>query len=452
MTACTISGEQPVKAQAAALCGVLSVPEDRSRSGGRQVGLRVAVVPAVAPHPGPDPVFVLAGGPGDAATQFFAWLPSVFKDLHAMRDIVLVDQRGTGGSHPLTLPQPPDTTGLTPARADQRLAAWSRAVLASLDADPRLYTTSVAADDLDAVRAALGYARVDLYGTSYGGTVAQYYLRQHGDRVRVAVLDGSTPVDVPVLERIGRNSQAALDLLFRRCAADPACHHAFPRLAAEWNGLVKRFGHPVTVVDPASGATETVDKVMLATAVHAALLTESGAAQLPLALHLAYRGRLVEAARLIGTSDAGGPRLLMADIITCSESWARYDPAEVARQDARTFALARELALARQRAALCAHLPKGVVPADDAAAVRTDTPVLWVTGDGDPQDPPANLSAVPTQETHSRVVVVPAQQHVVGHLGCLPSVVAAFVDAGSADGLDVSCVARATPAPAFKLR
>jgi hypothetical protein len=142
----------------------------------------------------------------------------------------------------------------------------------------------------------------------------------------------------------------------------------------------------------------------------------------------------------------------MADEVTCSESWARYSPEEVARQAEHSYALARELALARQRALLCAHLPKGVVRADDAAPVRTDTPVLWVVGDGDPQDPPANLRAVPDQQPHSRIVVVPAQQHVVGHLGCLPSVIAAFMAAGNADGLDVSCVARTVPAPSFRLR
>ncbi|WP_345502440.1 alpha/beta fold hydrolase [Pedococcus ginsenosidimutans] len=451
MVACTISGEQPVKAQAAALCGVLPVPEDRSRSDGRRVGLRVAVVPAVR-APSADPVFVLAGGPGDAATQFFAWLPSVFKDLHAARDIVLVDQRGTGSSNRLTLPQLPTLTGLSARAANARLATWSSAALASVDADPRFYTTTVAADDLDAVRAALGYTKIDLYGTSYGGTVAQYYLRQHGDRVRAAVLDGTTPVDVPVLERIGRSSQAALDLLFRRCAADTTCHRAFPRLATEWAALLQRFAHPVTVVDPASGASQVVDKVMLAAAVHSALLTEQGAAQLPLALHLAFRGRLLEAGRLIGTSDNPGPTLLMADEVTCSESWARYDPAEVARQGEHSYALARELALARQRQMLCAHLPEGVVRPDDGAAVRTATPVLWVVGDGDPQDPPANLGAVPAQQPHSRIVVVQAQQHVVGHLGCVPAVIAAFLHAGSADGLDVSCIARTAPAPAFRTR
>jgi pimeloyl-ACP methyl ester carboxylesterase len=244
------------------LCGTLRVPEDRSKPDGRQVALRIAVVPAVSAA-APDPLFVLAGGPGAPSTQFFAWMPAVFTQVHAARDIVLIDQRGTGGSNTLTYPALPDTTGLSPAAAAARLSAWGTRALASVDGDPRFYTSTVAADDLDDVRAALGYERINLYGTSYGGTLAQYYLRQHEDRVRVAVLDGSTPIDVPVLERMASSSQAALDLLLRRCAADRACNRAFPRLADEWAALLDTLTKPLTIVDPASGQTAVIDRTLL---------------------------------------------------------------------------------------------------------------------------------------------------------------------------------------------
>lgn len=440
MVDCTISGERPVKAQAPALCGSLTVPEDRSKPHGRQVRLRVAVVPAVSAAPEPDPLFVLAGGPGDAATRFFSWLPAVFRDVHATRDIVMVDQRGTGGSNPLELPEMPDTAGLSGAQAEALRSAWAKGALASIDADPRFYTSTVAAEDLDAVRAALGYETINVYGTSYGGTLAQYYLRQHSQRVRVAVLDGSTPVDVPVLERLAASSQAALDLLIDRCAQNAACHAAFPRLAAEWAALMDRLATPVTIVDPASGAEAVIDQRLLADAIHPALLTESTAAQVPLVVHLAYEGRWIEAAKIISAPTSSGPTQLMADEIFCSETWARYDPAEVARHGAGSYALARELGRAEERAARCRHLPQGVVPANDATPVATDTPVLWLVADGDPQDPPANLAAVPSQQPNSRIVVMPAQQHVVGHLGCTPSLVATFLKARRADGLDVTCV------------
>ena len=125
LTVCTIKGDHPVQAQAAALCGTLQVPEDRSHPGGRQIGLRVAVVPAVATEHEPDPLFVVAGGPGEAATQFFAWLPAVFGDVHARRDIVLIDQRGTGASNAVRLPEMPTTAGLPKTKADALLSAWA---------------------------------------------------------------------------------------------------------------------------------------------------------------------------------------------------------------------------------------------------------------------------------------------------------------------------------------
>lgn len=112
---------------------------------------------------------------------------------------------------------------------------------------------------------------------------------------------------------------------------------------------------------------------------------------------------------------------MMADEIFCSEAWARFDPGEVARAGAGSYALPFELARAQAQATLCRYLPKGLVPADDASPVRTAIPVLWLTADGDPQDPPANLTAVPSQEPNSRIVVVPAQEHVVGHRGSKPT-------------------------------
>ena len=204
MIDCTIQSEAPVTATAPAVCGTLEVPEDRSNPSGRMIGLRVAVIPAEADTPEPDAFFALAGGPGRAGTAFFGWLPGLFADVHASRDIVLVDQRGTGGSNALVLPPMPDTTGLSQAEVDAHLQTWSDDWQASIEADPRQYTSSVAADDLDAVREALGYDLIDLYGPSYGATLAQYYIRQHPDHVRVAIMDGGTPLDVHGTRAHGR--------------------------------------------------------------------------------------------------------------------------------------------------------------------------------------------------------------------------------------------------------
>jgi pimeloyl-ACP methyl ester carboxylesterase len=440
MASCTAGGSR------SAWCGTLRVPEDRSDPSGRIIGLRVVVVPALAPIAQADPLFALAGGPGGASTESFDWLPDTFAAVHATRDIVLVDQRGTGGSNALTLAAPPDTTGLSAAEADARLSAWARDGLAALDADPRFYTSAIAADDLDAVRAALGYTTINLYGPSYGGTLAQYYLRQHHEHVRVAVLDGATPLDVPIFERIAPNSQRALDLLLARCASDAACHAEFPDTATELRSLFKRLdAGPITtnLNDPGTGEPLVVDSLMAQGAIHLALISASSAARLPMAIHVASEGRWDQ----IGQGPAAGSpgpanTLVMAETIMCSEAWARFDPDQVAREGAGSYALDLKLADARVQAARCRYFGGGVVPQDDAAPVRSTVPVLWVVGEADPQDPPANLTAVPSQLPSSRIVVVPGQGHTVGHLGCMPSIIAVFLDAGSAAGLDTSCLRR----------
>jgi hypothetical protein len=129
-----------------------------------------------------------------------------------------------------------------------------------------------------------------------------------------------------------------------------------------------------------------------------------------------------------------------SEIIMCSERWARFDPAEVEQLGQGSYLLSTQLAEASARAQRCQALPSGVVPADDAAPVATELPILWLAGDGDPQDPPANLASIPSQQPNARIVVVPAQQHVAGYTGCGPRVIAEFVEAGTAEGLDTRCI------------
>jgi hypothetical protein len=143
------------------------------------------------------------------------------------------------------------------------------------------------------------------------------------------------------------------------------------------------------------------------------------------------------------STGGGGDWLAMGEIIRCSEAWARFDPAQVEQLGQDSYLLSSQLAEAAARAQRCKALPSGVVPGDDAAPVATELPVLWLAGDGDPQDPPANLTAIPSQQPNAGVVVIPAQQHVAGYTGCGPQVIAEFVDAGTADGLETTCLEQA---------
>jgi pimeloyl-ACP methyl ester carboxylesterase len=449
MRACRLHG-------GAALCGTLTVAENPDDPTARQIDLNVAVIPARGPDPEPDPLFMLAGGPGGAAIDSFGWSFSTFSRLNATRDFVLVDQRGTGGSNRLVAPPSPDVTGMDEATRDATIRSWVADVRAELPGDPRFYTTSLAMDDIDAVREALGYERINLYGPSYGATAAQYYLRQHEEHVRAVVLDGGTLLDVPIFERIAANSQRALDLLFRRCVADPACQPAFPDLEAEFEAVVARLAEaPVStpIIHPGSGEPIVFDSTTFAAGVHSALVDASFSSRLPALIHLAFLERWDAVAEAIAQANvgqaAGDDQLVMSAVIRCSEAWARYDPAEVQRLGAGSYSLDLQLEGARAQAESCRYVPDGVVPGDDAEPVRSDVPVLLVVGDADPQDPPPNVEDAPVELPNSLTVVVPGMGHTVGHLGCMPSIIVNFFEAGTVDGLDVSCAATGVPIPPF---
>jgi len=440
----------------AAVCGKLRVAEDPMNPAGRQIDLRVMVYPAVAPSPEPDPVFFLAGGPGGAATEDLRWATPMFSALHVDRDFVLVDQRGTGGSNRLVAPAPPDTTGLSQAEATAKVESWVKATLAELPGDPRFYTTALAMDDVDLVRQALGYEKINLYGASYGATAAQYYMRQHGDRVRAVVLDGGTLLDVPIFEMFPANSQHALDVLFARCDADTSCRQAFPSLRGEFDSLMRDLqGRPVAtgVRDPASGQPIVFDLETFSEVIHAGLRGDWPTSDVPAFIHAAYAGDWDALARILAiaiaqSGDSGS--LVMSAVIRCSEAWARFDPEEVARLGAGSYYLAATIRSATNLSQTCRYAPSGVVPANDGEPVRGDTPVLIVLGEADPQDPAANVADAPVELPRSKTVVVPGQGHTVGHRGCMPTLVAAFIKAGTVDGLDTTCALSAVPLP-FKI-
>ena len=440
------------------LCGTLRVAEDRSSPGGRQIDLRVVVVPAKGPVVQPDPVVFLTGGPGGAATEDAAWAVNRYASLNATRDFVLVDQRGTGGSNRLVAPPAPDVSDLRPQQATAVIEEWVAEVVADLPGDPRFYSTAVAMDDLDEVRAALGYDRVNLFGWSYGATAAQYYLRQHPQHVRSVVLDGGTLLDVPIFEQVARNSQRALDLLFDRCASDAVCDRAYPQLRSEFRAVLRRLtDDPVTseVAHPSTGEPIVLDGVTFAVAVHSALLNAQAAAELPRLIHAAFAGDVETVAGALRA--AAGPRsgssdqLVMSAVIRCSEAWARFDPARTAASGRGSYYRDVQVAGARAQAQLCPFVPRGVLPADDAQPVRSDVPALLTVGEADPQDPPGNVADAATDLPNSLTVVVPGQGHTVAGLGCLPDVVTRFIEAGTVDGLDTSCVGATVSPPSFRV-
>ena len=366
-------------------------------------------------------------------------------------DLVFVDQRGTGGSNQKVIPpDSPDLSGLTPEQADAKATAWASRVLRKLKMAPQFYTTSEAMDDLDDVREALGYDKINLVGYSYGATAAQYYLRQHEDHVRTMTLGGGSLLDVPVFELWAQNSQRALDLIFDRCLADPACKAAFPNLKAEFKDLFARLAaQPVTEKLPAA-ADEQTGSVTFTPDFFAAVVRHmtkdaKDHSTLPLLIHRAYQENDWTGFTQF-YADGGGPEwwgdLVMAHVIRCSEKWASFDPAEVARLSAGSYLAGWDTSLAQNQAFSCKYTPQGVTPEGFDPQPGSEVPVLIFNAEVDPIDPPENMSGAKALWPNSLSLVGPYQSHSLSDMAvisCWFSIMTEFIQNGicrkPADGL-----------------
>jgi pimeloyl-ACP methyl ester carboxylesterase len=434
-----------------ARCGTLDVPEDPGKPEGRKIALRVAVLPSENPSSKPDPVFVLAGGPGQSITEVYPRIAPAFDRLHRERDIVLVDQRGTGGSGLLSCPKigrADRDVELLPAEAGRVAGQCAR----SLPVDLTRYGTGDYVRDLDAVRAALGYEKVNLIGFSYGTRAALAYARAHPDRARTLVLDGVAPFQMIVGADFDVDSEAALRRLFARCADEPACRERYPDLGKDFRDLLVRLDakpekvrarHPVT----GEPVDLTVDGDALRQVALAFLYTPETTALLPPLIRQARQDDLAPLAAqgILAVTDiqAGMSRPLQLSVL-CSEDVPLYvDPAPGA---APTFLgnVAREAFRG-----LCAEWPRAPLDPRFHEAPRMEVPSLLLSGEADPVTPPRWADLAAASLPASRRITVPGQGHGVFARGCMPRVVAEFVKRGSADGLDVSCVDRLRPSPIF---
>lgn len=445
---CTID-EGPV----GAYCGTFSVPENRASGQGRRIALNIVVAPALRRDAAPDPLFVLEGGPGAGAASLAGDRLAMFRRFRTDRDLVFIDQRGTGRSNRLGC-EPPIEEMDAVSSDDTKTLARLRECLASLDADPRLYTTSIAMDDLDDVRRHLGYERINLWGGSYGTRAALVYLRQHEASVRSVVLDGVAPADMRLPLHAARDAQRALDRLVADCAADVACHTAFPRLAADVASLFARLeAEPpvVTGVHPRTGAPlrAPLSRRDAALVIFRALYVPELASLLPRVLTEAAAGRY-EGLLALGFSSppAGDERDLAFGMhlsVVCAEDLPRISAAE--RVTAGGGFLGTAMFDAQYAA--CSFWPTGDVPEGYYAPVTSSVPVLILSGADDPVTPPTWGDHVAPHLSKSKHIVVPGAGHITLMRGCVATIVERFIDAASVDGLDAACTGALTRPPFF---
>lgn len=441
-----------------ARCGTLEVYENRETGTGRRIPLSVLVLPATGQERRPEALVHLAGGPGDSSVRAAGWVAEEFSAVRSHRDLLFVDQRGTGASHPLHFEAYDPAGGLQAYLGDFLPAEAVRRGRAELEkvADLTRYTTSVAADDLDEVRAALGYERLDLFGASYGTRLALEYARRHPDRTRTLILAGvNSPSDLLPLPQ-PRSAQEAIDGLARQCASDPGCRRAFPGFRAEFDAVLERLARQpaeTPVLDPRTGDVTrvTLSRAVAAEAVRYMMYSPATAAQVPALVHAAAGGDLTPLAemalfgRMQIVAGTGGLGTFLS--VLCSEDIPWIRPEEMARAAAGSYWGTTRY---DQLRAACQAWPRAPVPATFTEPVASDVPALLLNGELDPATGPDMARRAAGHLRRSLVVVVPEGSHWfegMTNAACVGKLMTDFVDRGSVEGLDPGCAAtiRRTP-------
>jgi pimeloyl-ACP methyl ester carboxylesterase len=406
---CTIAG-QPAR------CGSLSVPEDHRTANGRRIELRTVILERQEEDgESRDPVFVLAGGPGQAATDLTDWAADILQDARRTRDIVLIDQRGTGGANRLACALAPQSY-FVPANPERCAARLARKAKLSL------YGTESVIEDIELTRRMLGYPRIVVVGASYGTRAAYAYARKYPASVRAAVLMAPAPVSMPILDSFAEDGRRSLDAIIADCLTNESCATAFPHLHSDVERLRAETMDPfrvlglqflqystATIVDiprvitrAASGDLDPLDSAI-------ARFREQIGEQLALGLHLT---------------------------IVCGEDlpFGASESNSVARQ---------------QYARACRGWPSAGVSHNFHDPVRLSVPALILVGEWDPVTSPRWARRATEQFSPTQLVVLPKAGHLLdGYRACAGKLIVAFLDQHAAD---TSCVATVR-APRFVVK
>ncbi len=436
-----------------ARCGTLVTPEDPMSPDGNTIELKVAVVPALDLDPMPDPVVPIAGGPGGSSIEMYATQRGAFEALRRTRDILLIDQRGTGASSLMSCEA--DDELVQGTYSDEQTIQLTRECLEQLPHDPRFFTTSAAVRDLEAVRVALGYPSLNLYGVSYGSRVAQHYARRYPETTRSVVIDGVIPSGLALGPDIALESQEALAGVFARCAEEPACNEAFPDLPATLDRVLSELSEnpvDITLPSPTSGSPDelTVSDAELAVAIRLFLYNPNTIALLPLMINEAGKGNLAPlsaAFQMVAESLGNSMAVGMHNSVVCTEDVPFYDDESI------DYAALDESYMGpdqlRALKAICSVWPSGFIDEGFREPLRYTGPVLLLSGDADPITPPDYAVAAMGELANARHIALPDQGHGVVGVGCMPRLVADFVETQDAQSLDNECLERAFVMPFF---
>ncbi len=436
-----------------ARCGTLVRPLDPSGGEPGEIELRVAVVPALNLTPEPDPIVPIAGGPGQGSVLFYLAYSWAFENVRRNRDILLFDQRGTGESARMDCEF--DDSMVEGEYSTELTIEYTERCLADLPYDPRFFTTSVAVADMEAVREALGYPSLNLYGVSYGTRVAQHFARRYPDSTRTIVIDGVVPPQISLGPEIATEGQKAVDKIIERCAADESCNERFPALADDFKRVIadlREVGVEIVVPHPSTGRPEEVlfGSGELASAIRLLAYHPSSVALIPLLINEAGKGNLVPLGsqyRMTMIAMMDVLSLGMHNTVMCTEDVPFYDTSTIDYGGLEASYMGTFQLEALE--AICSIWPAGPIDENFKEPLATDLPVLLLSGDADPITPPryADLAAVDLgNATH---LVGKDQGHGQISVGCTRRLVADFIDTADPTVLDATCLERSFVMPFF---
>ncbi|GLQ49047.1 alpha/beta hydrolase [Dyella flava] len=441
-------------ATAEAWCTTFEVPENRADPHSRRIGLKLAIARSDAQLPDPDMVVLLAGGPGEAATEAWVVEAPAFEQVRKHHDVVLLDQRGTGGSNPLSCKGAAADSDENSLSLD--LGKVRKDVAACLDevkqkADPRYYTTTIATQDLEDVRKALGSPQFDLVGVSYGTRMGQQYLIHYPGSVRSVVLDSAVPNQVILGEDMADNLDSALKNDFASCLAVVACKQRFGdsmQTLYQLRDALRANPHTVSFRDPQTYQTveRPLSEFSLASVVRMFAYQPETAALLPLSINAAAHGDvgpLLGQSKLLSSDLGGDMNSGMSMSVICSEDADLLQPRP---QDQNTM-LGSHLMDAIK--AQCDVWPHGARPADFHAPLKSDKPILILSGESDPVTPPRYGQEILAGLTNGRQLIFKGQGHSVLGRGCMPQLLGKFIDKPDPKQLDASCLDKLGPTPVF---
>lgn len=422
-------------------CGKISVPENPQKPDGKHIDIHFAILPAIKDtHPN-EALLAIAGGPGQSAIDNAAWFDKLLSKVRQQRDILLIDQRGTGQSNLLNCEDSEAISMLSFNDENIDVIAETEKCLAQTDADITQYGSETALTDFEAVREYLGYQKLHLYGISYGTRMAQLYMRHYPEVLATVTLDGVVPMQQSVIA-IGSAIERGFELLMRDCASNTACQAQYPDLLADFTTVNKRLTQKAitqSVRDPQTNDPSTLllTRSKFTGAIRMGLYTPVIRALLPHAIHQAAKK---DYQPILGiytlTSDSIGIAMGMHASVVCGEDIHRIS--DQMRKDAKESYISASMIEGLEKTCEVWKIP----PVKDTFSepIRSDLPTLLLSGELDPATPPNWGALAQTEMTNAKHFISPFATHGVAAQTCANDLIADLVDSGSVKNLDASCL------------